>query len=101
MSRSKKYNSQRALAAALNTSGSLVGKWLHGDVKQIKSRKHLGKLPELLETPEDYFLGSSSEERLTRLEEQGAAMRVALVAMADAAGVEVPDVLRRDEEQAL
>jgi hypothetical protein len=47
--------SNRQIAEHLGTDGSLVGKWLSGDVQRITSRGHREKLPEFLRTPPGYF----------------------------------------------
>ena len=62
------YTSKRKLGLALgSTDGSLVGKWLSGEVKEIKSLRHRKRLPELLGTPGDYFEGDSRTDRLEEL----------------------------------
>jgi transcriptional regulator with XRE-family HTH domain len=68
MDLSEDYRTARKLAKALNTDGSLVGKWLNGGVKQITSRAHLKALPTLLKTPPDYFQTPSRADRLAEVE---------------------------------
>lgn len=64
--------SQRSLAAALGTDGSLVGKWINGKVRSVKSIAHRRKLPQLLDTPPDYFSDPPDSDRLAELLEQAA-----------------------------
>lgn len=65
------YRSNRALAKALGTDGSLIGKWLEG---ATPSARHRAKLPELLGTPADYFETASRADRLAVLEETAVTM---------------------------
>ena len=72
------YSSARRLALELGMSdGSLVGKWLDGRVKTIKSRQHLARLPLLLGTPADYFEEHvTGTDRLRELAEQVEALQL-------------------------
>lgn len=72
MERSELYKSQRALGKALGTDGSLVGKWLSGEVQEIRSVAHRRKLPRLLVTPKDYFSDPPRADRLVELEAKAA-----------------------------
>lgn len=75
------YKSQRALARALGTDGSLVGKWLNGEVLEVKSVAHREQLPKLLSTPADYFSDPPRGDRLATLEAEGEDLRVSVIAL--------------------
>lgn len=64
------YASARSLGLALGMSdGSLVSKWLNGNVRRIESERHLRELPRILRTPEDYFRnGRTTADRLAEVE---------------------------------
>jgi transcriptional regulator with XRE-family HTH domain len=68
MARSGKYKTQRALAHALGTDGSLVGKWLNGSVKRINSLSHRRRLVIFLDTPRDYFTPIPKGDLIQQLE---------------------------------
>lgn len=75
------YQSQRGLAKALGTDGSLVGKWMNGDVLEVKSVAHRRKLPKLLKTPADYFSDPPRSDRLAALEGGVADLRASMLAL--------------------
>jgi transcriptional regulator with XRE-family HTH domain len=78
------YETARALARALGTDGSLVGKWLSGDVREIKAQHHLRKLPQLLGTPANYFQEHRTRtDHLEELEAEVARMGPILAALVD------------------
>lgn len=80
MERSPKFKSQRALAEALQTDGSLVGKWLNGKVKRINSLSHRRRLVVLLDTPRDYFTPIPKGDQIEQLEAEVADLATALEA---------------------
>lgn len=80
MERSEKFNSQRALAQALRTDGSLVGKWLSGKVQRINNLSHRRRLVLLLGTPRDYFTPIPQGDLIQQLEAEVADLATALEA---------------------
>jgi transcriptional regulator with XRE-family HTH domain len=80
MARSEKYNSQRALAQALGTDGSLVGKWLNGNVNRINHLGHRRRLAILLDTPKNYFTAIPKGDLIQQLEAEVADLATALEA---------------------
>lgn len=75
------YPTQRGLAEALGTDGSLVGKWLGGKVLEVKSVSHRRKLPRLLKTPTDYFSDPPRSDRLAKAEAGVADLRESVLSL--------------------